>query len=45
LHSLNLEAPFSDKGKPTETGMRFRAGPEMIEGLTLAGIDVVSTAQ
>ncbi len=44
LAFVNLEAPFSDRGKPTERGMVFRAGPEMIEGLKLAGIDVVSTA-
>lgn len=44
LTFVNLEAPFSDKGRPTESGMVFRAGPEMIAGLQLAGIDVVSTA-
>ncbi|MEO8025504.1 MAG: CapA family protein [Bryobacteraceae bacterium] len=44
LAFINLEAPFSDKGKPTEKGMIFRAGPEMIEGLQLSGIDIVSTA-
>jgi len=44
LTFVNLEAPFSDKGKPTQSGLVFRAGPEMIEGLKLAGVDVVSTA-
>jgi poly-gamma-glutamate synthesis protein (capsule biosynthesis protein) len=41
---VNLEAPFSDKGHPTVKGMVFKAEPEMIETLRLAGIDVVSTA-
>jgi poly-gamma-glutamate synthesis protein (capsule biosynthesis protein) len=41
---VNLESPFSDRGKPTEKGMVFRAHPSSIEGLLLAGIDVVSTA-
>jgi poly-gamma-glutamate synthesis protein (capsule biosynthesis protein) len=41
---VNLESPFSDRGAPAEKGMMFQAGPAMIEGLVLAGIDVVSTA-
>ena len=41
---VNLEAPFSDRGKPVESGMIFKAEPEMIDGLELAGIDIVSTA-
>jgi poly-gamma-glutamate synthesis protein (capsule biosynthesis protein) len=41
---VNLESPFSDKGPPVESGMIFKAEPEMVEGLKLAGIDVVSTA-
>lgn len=41
---VNLEAPFSDKGKPVEAGMLFKTEPEMIAGLELAGIDIVSTA-
>jgi poly-gamma-glutamate capsule biosynthesis protein CapA/YwtB (metallophosphatase superfamily) len=41
---VNLEAPFSDRGRPVERGMVFKAEPEMIETLRLAGIDVVSTA-
>ena len=40
----NLEAPFSDRGKKIEQGMIFKAEPEMISALELAGIDVVSTA-
>jgi len=40
----NLEAPFSDRGRVVESGMVFKAEPEMIRGLELAGIDVVSTA-
>lgn len=41
---VNLESPFSDRGRPSEKGMIFKAEPAMIEGLVLAGIDVVSTA-
>jgi len=41
---VNLESPFSDRGRPVEGGMVFKAEPEMIESLRLAGIDVVSTA-
>ncbi len=41
---VNLEAPFSDRGKLVESGMVFKAEPEMIDGLELAGIDIVSTA-
>jgi poly-gamma-glutamate synthesis protein (capsule biosynthesis protein) len=41
---VNLESPFSDRGRRVEKGMVFKAEPEMIEGLKLAGIDVVSTA-
>ncbi|MGH9628474.1 MAG: CapA family protein [Bryobacteraceae bacterium] len=41
---INLESPFSDRGRPVEKGMIFKAEPEMIEGLQLAGIDVVSTS-
>ena len=40
----NLESPFSNQGKTVDTGMVFKAEPEMIEGLKTAGIDVVSTA-
>jgi poly-gamma-glutamate capsule biosynthesis protein CapA/YwtB (metallophosphatase superfamily) len=41
---VNLEAPFSDHGRPVEKGMIFKAEPEMIEALRVAGIDVVSAA-
>jgi poly-gamma-glutamate synthesis protein (capsule biosynthesis protein) len=40
----NLESPFSDRGGPRDEGMVFHAAPEMIAGLEIAGIDVVSTA-
>jgi len=41
---VNLESPFSDRGRTVEGGMVFKAEPEMIESLRVAGIDVVSTA-
>jgi len=41
---LNLESPFSDRGRPVEKGMVFKAEPEMIDGLLMAEVDVVSTA-
>ncbi|HEV8042208.1 MAG TPA: CapA family protein [Bryobacteraceae bacterium] len=41
---VNLEAPFSDRGRKVESGMVFKAEPEMIEALRVAGIDIVSTA-
>jgi poly-gamma-glutamate synthesis protein (capsule biosynthesis protein) len=41
---VNLEAPFSDRGRLVEAGMVFKAEPEMIAALRVAGIDVVSTA-
>ena len=40
----NLEAPFSDRGPHFQQGMMFKAAPEMIAGLKLAGISLVSTA-
>ena len=41
----NLESPFFDEGPPPPLNIIiFKAPPEMIEGLILAGIDVVSTA-
>ena len=40
----NLESPFSDRGHPYEHGMIFKAAPEMIASLEVAGIDIVSTA-
>jgi len=44
LAFVNLESPFSDRGAAVERGMVFKAQPEMIAALELAGIDVVSTA-
>jgi gamma-polyglutamate biosynthesis protein CapA len=41
---INLETPFSDKGPYHEDGLVFHAAPEMIAGLTLAGVSVASTA-
>jgi poly-gamma-glutamate capsule biosynthesis protein CapA/YwtB (metallophosphatase superfamily) len=41
---VNLEAPFSNRGRMVESGMVFKAEPEMIEALRVAGIDIVSTA-
>ena len=41
---VNLESPFSDKGQVVEHGMIFKAEPEMIASLKVAGIDIVSTA-
>lgn len=41
---VNLESPFSDHGAIVERGMVFKAEPEMIAALEVAGIDVVSTA-
>ncbi len=41
---LNLESPFNDQGPLMLHGMIFKAEPDMIEGLKLSGIDIVSTA-
>ena len=41
---VNLEAPFSDHGRRVDRGMVFKAEPDMIEALQVAGIDIVSTA-
>ena len=41
---VNLESPFSDKGKRTRDGLIFNADPANIAGLILAGVDVASTA-
>ncbi|MDQ1473113.1 MAG: hypothetical protein QOJ99_4593 [Bryobacterales bacterium] len=41
---VNLESVFSDKGKPVDQGMVFKAEPEMIAALKAAGVDVVCTA-
>lgn len=40
----NLESPFFDQGPLIKEGMVFKAEPETIEGLKLAGIDIVSLA-
>ncbi len=41
---VNLESPFSDKGRYYETGLVFHAPPETVAGLKLAGVSVASTA-
>lgn len=41
---INLESPFSDRGRYRDEGLVFHAAPQMIEGLTLARITVASTA-
>lgn len=41
---VNLEAPFSNRGRIVDEGMVFKAEPDMIEALSLAQVDVVSTA-
>ncbi|HEY5787919.1 MAG TPA: CapA family protein, partial [Microlunatus sp.] len=40
----NLESTLSDDGSPTQGGDSFHADPEVIEGLELAGFDLVSLA-
>jgi len=44
LAFINLESPFYDKGAPITEGMIFKAEPNTIDGLKLAGIDIVSLA-
>jgi poly-gamma-glutamate capsule biosynthesis protein CapA/YwtB (metallophosphatase superfamily) len=44
LAFVNLESPFSDRGHVVDSGMVFKAEPEMIAALVEAGIDIVSTA-
>jgi poly-gamma-glutamate capsule biosynthesis protein CapA/YwtB (metallophosphatase superfamily) len=41
---VNLEAPFSDRGRLMEHGMIFKAEPDMIAALQAAGVTIVSTA-
>jgi poly-gamma-glutamate synthesis protein (capsule biosynthesis protein) len=41
---VNLESPFSNEGPYPPEGLVFHAAPEMISGLELAHIAVVSTA-
>ena len=40
----NLESTLSDDGAPTQGGDSFAADPEVLEGLELAGFDLVSLA-
>lgn len=44
LAFVNLESPFAPPGMREGAGMIFKARSEMVAGLTLAGIDVVSLA-
>ncbi len=41
---INLESPFSDEGPYHEGGLIFHAAPNMVAGLSLAGITIASTA-
>ena len=41
---VNLESPFYNQGEYVTEGMVFKSEPETIEGLNLAGIDIVSLA-
>lgn len=40
----NLESTLSDDGSPTQGGDSFHADPDVIDGLELAGFDLVSLA-
>lgn len=44
LAFVNLESPFSDRGPVAKAGMIFKAAPDTIAALKLAGIGIVSTA-
>lgn len=44
LFALNLECVISDRGAPEPKAYTFRAPPEAVEALALAGADVVSLA-
>lgn len=44
LAFVNLESPFYNQGLPVTEGMVFKAEPDTIDGLKLAGIDIVSFA-
>ncbi len=44
LAFVNLESPFSDQGPYYPGGLIFHAAPDMISGLELAHVAVVSTA-
>lgn len=41
---INLESPFSDRGRYYESGLIFHAPPEAITGLKLACVGIASTA-
>ena len=41
---INLESPFSDQGPYHEGGLIFHAAPNMVAGLSLAGVTIASTA-
>ena len=41
---INLESPIVDNCPKIETGLIFCASPEMLTGLTLAGIDIATLA-
>lgn len=41
---VNLESPFSNEGRYLPDGLVFHAAPEMISGLQIAHIAIVSTA-
>lgn len=44
LTIADLECPFAETGPYQELGTVFRGDPELVEGLILAGIDVVNLA-
>jgi len=44
LAFINLESPFYDYCPTTNEGMKFCADPRAIEGLVLAGVDIVNLA-
>ncbi len=44
LTIVNLESPFNSDCQPTDTGMFFCADPRSVDGLILAGIDIVNLA-
>jgi poly-gamma-glutamate synthesis protein (capsule biosynthesis protein) len=41
---VNLESPFSDEGPYYPGGLVFHAAPNMVAGLSLAGVTIASTA-
>ncbi|MDP4000767.1 MAG: CapA family protein [bacterium] len=44
LAFANLESPFSDSGPPLTEGLVFKAEPDNVNRLKIAGFDVLSTA-